>query len=140
MTIIIGMYALKIKSADQTVLSIGGYRAEELQAIELAKAGIDLSVNELSATYNIGKATRTKKLFGGSLTYIIDGTSATEATVTSTATFGRQTKTIVAYLRQVDKGIYLVGRKKKKWSAWEVTRIYVQPTKLTWKTQGGNPI
>jgi len=136
MSLLIGMYALKIKQADMTVADIGSARAQELQALELAKTGIDLAVNELTATSDGLSRTRTKTLMGGTVKYTNTDMGYGEQRVTSTATFGRQVRTMTAYLTKVESGTYRDGRKKKKWSRWTVTKMYVKPQKDNWSTDG----
>ena len=138
-SLMIGMYALKIKQADRTISDIGSSRSEEYQATELAKTGIDLAVNELSTT-TITNDTKTQSFFGGSVTYVLKKIDANNEKVTATATFGSQTRTLVAYLEQTAGGTYLVGKKKKNWSRWSTVKVYVQPNQIDWKTQGQNPI
>ncbi|HXG37321.1 MAG TPA: hypothetical protein VNL36_00980 [Bacteroidota bacterium] len=139
-TVIIGMYALKIKEADRTVATIGGYRAYEYQASELAKAGIDLAVNELSATSSLLSVSRTKKLLGGTVAYTISVVDWDKQKVTSTATVNGQTRTLIAYLQKAGSGTVVEGRKKKKWSRWATTKIYVKPYQVNWKTGGSTAI
>lgn len=139
-TVIIGMYALKIKEADRTVATIGGYRAYEFQALELAKTGVDLAVNELSATTSLLSVTRTRTLLGGTVTYAMSIVDWDKQKVTSTAKVNGQTRTLVAYLQKEGSGTIRDGRKRKKWSRWETTKIYVKPYQVNWKTGGDTAI
>ena len=139
-SLMIGMYASKIQEADRRVMAIGGARSNEYQAIELAKTGVDLAVTELSSINAALNATRTKSIFGGSVTYVMNMIDADNEIVTSTATFGSETRTYIAYLTQTSGGSIWVGHKKKSWSRWEAVKMYVQPNLVDWTTQGDNPI
>ena len=136
----IGMYASKIQQADRRVMEIGGIRSEEYQAMELAKTGVDLAVNELSAANSGLNATRTKSLMGGTVTYVLTMIDADNEKIMSTATFGSQTRTYVAYLSQTASGTVSLGWAKKSWSRWATLKVYVQPNQLDWNTQGDRPI
>ena len=144
-SLIIGMYALKIKEADRVVVEIGNSRGEELQALELARTGMNLAVNELSATeHGIGWRTRQRSALGGTVTYTIDNVAYGQERVTVTATIGdstrAQTRTLVALLEKSNGGSQRVGRRTKTWSRWEVSKIYVKPHKKNWHSQGNSPI
>ena len=136
----IGMYASKIQQADRRVMEIGGIRSEEYQAVELAKTGVDLAVNELSELNSGLNATRTKSLMGGTVTYVLTMVDADHEKITSTATFGSQTRTYVVNLRQTAGGTESLGWKKKNWGRWATLKAYVQPNQLDWKTQGDSSI
>jgi hypothetical protein len=139
-SLMIGMYVSKIQDADRRVTDVGGTRSNEYQAMELAKTGVDLAVTELSSINAALNATRTKSIFGGSVTYVLNKIDADNEMVTSTATFGSETRTYVAYLTQSSGGSIWVGHKKKNWSRWEAVKVYVQPNQIDWTTQGENPI
>jgi hypothetical protein len=136
-TVIIGMYALKIKEADRTVATIGGYRAYEFQALELAKSGIDLAVDELSAS-NTSSFSRSKSLMGGTVYYAVSYVDMDTRKVTSTATVSGKTRTLIAYVAKVGSGTLAEGNKnkKKKWSRWTTVKVYVKPYQVNWKTGG----
>jgi hypothetical protein len=135
-SMMIGMYALKIQQADSQVMNISGTRSNEYQAFELAKTGVDLAVTELSAINSSLNGTRTQSLFGGTVTYVLAKIDADNEKVTSTAKFGTETRTLVAYLAQTGSGSVWIGKKKKNWSRWSTVKVYVEPNKLDWKTQG----
>ncbi len=139
-SVIIGMYALKIKEADRTVATIGGYRAYEFQALELAKSGIDLAVDELSTNSNTSSFSRTKTLLGGTVSYAVSYVDTDTRKVTSTATVSGKTRTLTAYLEKAGSGVVLSGKKKKKWSRWTTVKVYVKPYQVNWKTGGDTAI
>ncbi|HEY4611787.1 MAG TPA: hypothetical protein VII11_02270 [Bacteroidota bacterium] len=141
-SLIIGMYAVKIKQADQSVAQIGNSRGSELQALELAKTGVDLAVNELSATQNgISWRSRQKSILGGSVNYTIDNIAFGKEKVTVTATYNGQSRTVIAELEKSHGGQQQISRRKKKnWSRWEVSKLYVKPNKKNWHSEGHGPI
>jgi len=138
-TVIIGMYALKIKEADRTVATIGGYRAYEFQALELAKSGIDLAVDELSAS-NTSSFSRSNSLMGGTVNYAVSYVDMDTRKITSTATVNGKTRTLTAYVAKAGSGTLAVGKKKKKWSRWTTVKVYVKPYQVNWKTGGDTAI
>jgi hypothetical protein len=139
-TLIIGMYALKIKEADRSVAEIGGSRFEEVQALELAKTGVVLAEEELTGYYSgINYVSRTKSTMSGSVTYVNESINSTQQRITSTATVSGQTRTVVTILTRTANGSYW-SNGTKYWSRWATTKTYVQPKSVDWSTQGSNPI
>ncbi|MCI0563535.1 MAG: hypothetical protein MN733_34095 [Nitrososphaera sp.] len=126
-SLIIGMYTLKIKEVDRTVSEIGTTRYAEVQALELAKTGAILAEEDLTSKYEgIGYKSTTKVVSGDTLTFVNKSIGTGVQQVTATAKVGGQSKTVVTVLTRTANGYYY-SSSWKEWSRWATTKTYVQP-------------
>ncbi len=128
-SLMIGFYAIRITQADKVVADVGTTRSLNFQAGEIAKAGIECTIYELTFLTNPNRLTQTKSILGGTVTYTRNnlGLSSTEERVTTTGTFGGQSRTLVAILIQKSTQTVNLGKKLKTWSNWAVEKVYVAP-------------
>ncbi|MBI2618823.1 MAG: hypothetical protein HYW57_01950 [Ignavibacteriales bacterium] len=126
-SVIMGLYSVGLQRAERAVGRIGEVHSYQMQAEEIAKAGVALAINKLENK----KPSQLPKLnnlsiFGGIVSYVVDddGLPAEQARIKSTGTYKNHqaVRTAIVTLTGTTGG----GKKKKKWSNWEVVRVFTQ--------------
>ncbi len=126
--VIIGMYGLGIKRADQRVTSVAEVQAYQSQADQIAKSGINLAISEFRSGADNPNANRLKiaikqlptNLLGGALSYAVRENKAIgKAEVTVTVNYMDQTITRIAILKKKD--LQQGGTTKP---VWKIVKVY----------------
>lgn len=135
-SVIMGLYTVGLQKAERAVGRIGEVHAYQMQAEEIARSGVSLAINKMGQS----KPAKLPKLnglsiFGGTVSYVVDdsGLPAEQARITAVGTFqGHQvTRTAVVALTGTTGG----GKKKKKWSNWEILKVYTQLSQSEFQNQ-----
>jgi hypothetical protein len=117
MFVIIGMYSLAFRTADNASFTVAQAQAFRNQATQIALAGVRFASVDLGNRESPGVLpSGTVNLMGGSTTYVTDrpaGYPVTQVRVTSTGNYGGHSITTVAVMN---------------WSSlrWTITRTYAQ--------------
>ncbi len=133
-SVIMGLYTVGLQKAERAVDRIGEVHAYQMQAEEIARSGVSLAINKMG----LSKPSKLPKLtglsiFGGTVSYVVDdaGLPSDQARVTSTGTFMSHTATRVAVVRLTGT----MKEKKKKWSNWEIVKVYTQFSQSEFQNQ-----
>ncbi|HTP80943.1 MAG TPA: hypothetical protein VMM57_11150 [Bacteroidota bacterium] len=124
--LVIGFYMLGIKKSDRLTAEIAEGRANDVQSLNIAQSGIRFAINSLATSnFSITSSESSSSLFGGTLSYTIDGVTLGPgwARITSTGVVGGSRVTLVADVQQT-----LAGQKKDRGNMWQVAKIYTQPS------------
>ena len=124
--LIIGFYMLGIKKSDRLTAEIAETRANEVISANIAQSGIRLAINSLATSnFTITSSQTNSSMFGGSLSYTIDGVTLGPgwARVTATGEISGSRVTMVADVQQTS-----AGSKKDRGNMWQVSKIYTQPS------------
>lgn len=99
--IIIGMYALGFRAADQAVYTVAKSEAFHDQARQIANVGTKFAVGDMGSNSAPAFPSGTVSLIGGTVTYTGDrpaGLTASQVRVTSSGTYNGYQVTVVAIL------------------------------------------
>ncbi|MBI3586450.1 MAG: hypothetical protein HY088_04915 [Ignavibacteriales bacterium] len=131
LSIIIGTYTLGIKSAENTSFQASVDRANQIQAEEIAKTGVQIALDELACnpyirTLQSKTYIYTKVVLGDTVTYNIDPNSDVDkATVTVVAKYNGVTTKMKAKVSIKANPNPSNGLNRGRWG---IDRIYVYPS------------
>ncbi|HWP82424.1 MAG TPA: hypothetical protein VNN76_07195 [Bacteroidota bacterium] len=122
----LGVYTLGIREADIMPYRIAAAHADQLQAEEIAKIGVQLCINDLGSSKPTALPFAWEKsVVGGKLTYYSNdaGLASDQVRIISIGKFNGQRATRVAVVKLI--GTYTsTSGKKKKWNKWMTERVY----------------
>lgn len=108
-TVIVGMYTLGIKRAEQQLQDITVAEAIEVQAREIARAGIGLGLTRMISQGAASAVVEGLPLMGGSLAYdLTKNADSTSASIVSTAFYQGHGVQVSALIDEVAPGTWVV--------------------------------
>lgn len=109
MTVIVGMYTLGIKRAEQHLQLVTVVEAVDVQAKEIARAGIGLGLTRMIGQGSASATVEGLSLMGGSLAYnLVKNTDSTSASIVSTGTYAGEVVQLSAVISEVAPGTWVV--------------------------------
>ncbi|HWP82417.1 MAG TPA: hypothetical protein VNN76_07160 [Bacteroidota bacterium] len=121
----LGLYTVGIREADVKQYKIAATHADQVQAEEIAKMGVQLCIYDLGLSKPSALPFLwNKSVAGGSLTYYSNdsGLASDQVRIISIGTFNGHKVTRVAIVKLI--ATYTGSTKKKKWNKWETERVY----------------
>lgn len=123
-SIILGLYSVGLQKAERAVGRIGEVHAYQMQAEEIAKGGVALAINKMGTSKPATLPSLSAlSIYGGTVSYAVDdaGLPADEARITSVGTYQGYKVTRIAVVRLTST---VSGTRKKRWSNWEVVKVF----------------
>jgi len=109
MTVIVGMYTLGIKRAEHHLQEVTLVEAVDVQAKEIARAGIGLGLTRMIAQGAASATVEGLPLMGGSLAYnLVKNGDSTSASIVSTGVYQGESVRINALVNEVAPGTWVV--------------------------------
>jgi len=109
MTVIVGMYTLGIKRAEQRLQAITAVGAFDVQAKEIARAGIGLSLTRMIQQGAASATIEGLRLMGGSLAcHLVKNADSTSASIVSTGVYQGESVQLSALVSEVTPGTWVV--------------------------------
>ncbi len=124
-SIILGLYSVGLQKAERAVSRVGETHAYQMQAEEIAKAGIALAINKLGTSKPSPLPTLSNlAIFGGTVSYIVDdaGLGSNEARITVDAIYKGHQVSRIAVVRITSSST----SKRKKWTNWETVKVFTK--------------
>lgn len=119
--VVMGIYSVGLQKAERAVDRVAEVHSYQMQAEEIAKGGVALSINALGTSKNVSTFPNVsnKSMFGGTVTYRVTDLPGNDALVTSTGVYKGHT-----VVREVVVRITSTQSisKKKRWSNWETVK------------------
>ena len=109
MTVILGMYTLGIKRAEQRLQEVTIAGAVDVQAKAIARAGIGLGLTRMMELGATSAAVEDLSLMGGSLAYsLAKNADSTSASIVSTGVYQGHAVQVSALIDEVTPGTWVV--------------------------------
>lgn len=109
MTVIIGMYTIGIKRAELHLQAVTVAEAVDMQAKQIARAGIGLGLTRMMATGGASASVEGLSLMGGSLVYnLAKNADSSSASIVSTGFYEDHAVQLSALIDEVAPGTWVV--------------------------------
>ncbi len=120
--VVMGLYSVGLQKAERAVERVAEVHAYQMQAEEIAKSGVVLSINALGSAKDASKFPNVsnKSIFSGTVSYRVTDLPGSDALVRSTGVYKGHTVIREAVVRLTSTTSIT---KKKKWSNWEVVKV-----------------
>jgi hypothetical protein len=124
-SIILGLYSTGLQKAERAVNRVGVIHSFQVQAEEIAKAGISLAIESLGTSKPSPLPSLSNlSIHGGTVRYVTDesGLASDEVRITSISEYQsyRVTKTAIVKVSKIS------ATTRKKWANWEIVKVSTQ--------------